>query len=368
MRDLTPALNAVKQFLTPARVSENGLRLLDVLTAPFFRLAVLTSLAGTLGYFWAEAVPSASAVTAAITAMVSMRHTFHDSIRESVNQVLGVLLGGVVAYLTIKVVGFTPVVYFVSILTCFVVSRLLKLGEEGAVAIGITVVLVLAPSVSAGTIEERLLGVLIGGLIAMSLSYFVRSGTPHGRALKAGIDQSRAMAALLHEIAVSLSQDDATVSRAQASRWLAKAEFISAEVVRIRANAESALAGAKWSPMIDRAEAAAIVKQMEMTEVTAETVVNICRELVLTFGRSQRLPELLATALSGILNATALVIEEQAEVAEDAPAARATDDEIFDQKRDEAIAELKEIDETQPLFIGGSILRDAEKINDILGQ
>ena len=367
MPSLSAAATAVKEFLTPARVSENGLRAWDFVQAPFFRLAVLTSLAGTLGYFWADTVPSANAITAAITAMVSMRHTFHDSIRESVNQVVGVLLGGVVAYLTIKVIGFTPVVYFISILACFVVSRLLKLGEEGAVAIGITVVLVLAPSVSTDTIENRLLGVVIGGIIAMSLSYFVRSGTPQERALKAGIEQSRAMAALLHGIALKLSGDAPDVSREQAAKWLARAEIIAAEVARIRTNAESALAGAKWSPMIDRAEAQSIVKQIEMTAVTADTVVNICRELVLTFGKSQRLPELLATALAGILNATALVIEEQAEVAQDVPAAQA-DDELFEQKRDEAIAELKSIDETQPLFIGGSILRDAEKINDILGQ
>lgn len=368
MRDLSPAVEAIKQFLTPASVSASGIRVRDFVTAPFFRLAVLTSLSGTAGYFLALQVPMASAMTAAITAIVSMRHTFHDSIREGVNQVVGVLLGGVVAYVTIKVIGFSPVVYFISILTCFVVSRLLRLGEEGAIAIGITVVLVLAPSVTQNSIEQRLLGVVIGGLIAMGLSYFVRSGTPQQRALQAGIERSRAMAALLHTIALRLADENEDVSREQASKWLAQAELIAGEIAGIKANAESALAGAKWSPVIDRNEAAAVVRQLEMTEATAETVVSICRELVMTFGKSQQLPGLLATALSGILNATALVIEDQAEVAEEDPAAHAADDETFDQKRAEAIADLKEIDETQPLFIGGSILRDAEKINNILGQ
>ena len=359
-------MSTLKHFFTPARVTAGGSRLVDIASAPYVRLAALTSLAGTLGYFFGHAIPSASAVTTAITAIVSMRHTFHDSVRESAYQVVGVLLGALVAYLTTKVIGFNALVYLISLMSCFVVSRLLKLGEEGAVAIAITVVLVLGPSVTTDKVEPRLFSVIAGAFIAMVMSYFVRSGTPQSRALKAGVQQSRALAALLHEIALQMTDADAQIPKDKARKWLAQAEFISAEVDDIRGQAESALAGANWSPVIDRAEAAAIVAQMEMTAVTAETVVNICRELVMTFGRSQHLPELLATALSGILNATALVIEEQAEVALDAPAGHA-DDDIFKQKRAEAIAGLRGLDDTQPMIIGSSILRDAEKINDTLG-
>jgi hypothetical protein len=95
--------------------------------------------------------------------------------------------------------------------------------------------------------------------------------------------------------------------------------------------------------------------------------VSICRELVLTFGKSEKIPTLLASALAGVLSATADVISEQAEVAEIAPATSADEDDVaFDEMRDEAIKELRGLDETQPLLIGGSILRDAEKINDLL--
>jgi uncharacterized membrane protein YgaE (UPF0421/DUF939 family) len=264
-----------------------------------------------------------------------------------------------------KIVGFNSVVIFLAIMSCFVVSRLLKLGEEGAVAIGITVILVLGPQFKTQSLEDRFYSVVVGVFIAMVLSYFVRSGTPQSRVLKAGVAQSRAMSELLHEIAMTLADDQATIEQTQSMKWLARAEFIANEVASIRVQADNTVIGSRWSPVLDRSEALAVAKQMEMTEATAETVVNICRELVMTFGDSVHLPGMLATALSGILNATAYVIEEQAEVALAAPSAHA-DDDVFDEKRDQAVADLRTIDETQPLFIGGSILRDAEKISDIL--
>jgi hypothetical protein len=229
------------------------------------------------------------------------------------------------------------------------------------------VLLVLGPQFKTQSLEARFYSVVVGVFIAMILSYFVRSGTPQSRALKAGVAQSRAMSELLHEIAMTIANDDVAIERSQATKWLARSEFIASEVAAIRVHADNAVAGSRWSPMLDRTEALAVAKQIEMTEATAETVVNICRELVMTVGNSAHLPTMLASALSGILNATAYVIEEQAEVALEDPSGHA-DDDLFDEKRDQAVANLRTIDETQPLFIGGSILRDAEKISDILAD
>ena len=98
-------------------------------------------------------------------------------------------------------------------------------------------------------------------------------------------------------------------------------------------------------------------------------MLNICRELVLTSGSSQQLPALLATALAGVLSATAEVISDQAELAEDFPADIQHEDlEDWQDQRAKAIKELRNLDETQPLLIGGSILRDAEKITEILSD
>lgn len=360
-------MSAWKDFFRPTNVSVGGVTLKDVIRAPYVRLAVLTATAGTLAYFLGARIPSVSAVTAAITAVISIRHTLHETVRESFFQVLGVAVGATVGYVATKAIGFNSVVVLLAIISCFAISRLFKLGEEGAIAIAVTVVLVIGPTFNQDKVETRFFGVMLGAALATFFSYFVRVGAPQDRALRDGLVEARSLSRLLHEIAVTLSGTDVHVERKQAMQWLAQAEYIQNDVEESLHSAESAVAGARWSPILDRRDAEAVLKQIQMTQATCETVINICRELVLTFGRSDKLPDLLASALSTILEATADVIMDQADVAAEDPADKTSDDEWLEE-RARAVNDLRGIDETQPLFIGGSILRDAEKIKDILGE
>ena len=70
-------------------------------------VAVITASAGTVAYFLGAKFDMISSTTAAITAVVSVRHTFHESVQESFRQVLGVLIGGLVVamYLPIFKLG-----------------------------------------------------------------------------------------------------------------------------------------------------------------------------------------------------------------------------------------------------------------------
>jgi uncharacterized membrane protein YgaE (UPF0421/DUF939 family) len=124
-------MSRVKDFFTPRNVAGERITLVDILNAPYLRLATLTTIAGTLAYFIGANLPMVSGVSAAITAIVSVRHTFHDSIQESFLQILGVVIGGTVAFAAMKLIGFNSVVVMLAIFTCFVTARLLKLGEEG---------------------------------------------------------------------------------------------------------------------------------------------------------------------------------------------------------------------------------------------
>jgi len=360
-------MSGIKRFFTPRAVAGVSVRPMDIVRAPYFRMAVLTTLAGSISYLIGMNAPRVSGVTAAIAAMVSMRHTFHDSIQESFRQVVGVVIGGSVGYVAIKLVGFNAYVIGAAIFASFVAARLMRLGEEGAMAIAVTVILVVGPNVSTSTIEQRFLGVILGAAIATFFSYFVRKGSPKDRALQAGIAEAHAMSDLLNDIASALTEQDGVVNVAQAKKWMVRAKEIAVTLREIKAQALSALEGSSWSPVLDRDEVQAVVDQIELSEATATTVINICRDLVMTSGSTQQMPALLATALAGVLSATAGVIEEQADNAEDHPA-EPVEDELdgWNKRRDQAIAELRDTDETQPLLLGGSILRDAEKITEIL--
>lgn len=363
-------MSALRDFLTPRTVKGDKVTINDVINAPYFRLAVLSSLAATAGFFIGANTPNISGSTAAIMAIVSIRHTFHDSIRESFSQIVGVLIGGTVAYLFIKLIGFNWVIFLISVFSCFITARLLRLGEEGAVALGITLILVIGPHTTGDaleTLEQRFFGVVLGVSLATVASYFIRRGTPQSRALKAGIEQANTMSTLLRTIAVKLALESDSITRDMSRSWLREAKRIVQELVEITANAEGAVAGTGWSPMLDRQETLAVLSQVQKTKITAETVVNICRDLDSSIAAGETIPESLAAALAGVLTATAHAIHDQADIAEEAPAAPLSEDhDGFEAQRKNAIDELRHLDETQPLLIGGSILRDAEKINDLL--
>jgi uncharacterized membrane protein YccC len=128
-----------------------------LLRRDYLRLAVLSALAAAVAYGIGAALPMVSPVVAAITALISVRPTFHASLRESLLQVLGVVVGAGVALVAFAALGWSALALGIALLAVFGVARLLRLGEEGAVAVGVTVILVAGPRLDAEAVETRLL-------------------------------------------------------------------------------------------------------------------------------------------------------------------------------------------------------------------
>jgi len=102
------------------------------------RTALLSALAAAAAYGIGSAMPMVSAVVAAITALIAVRPTLHASIQEALRQVLGVVIGAVVAFAALELVGFSVVALFAAILVCFLVAGWLRIGDDGALAVGLT--------------------------------------------------------------------------------------------------------------------------------------------------------------------------------------------------------------------------------------
>jgi len=353
--------------LTPATLR---VRLGEILRSYPARAALLSALAAAIAYGLGSLTPQVSAVVAGITALITVRPTFHASIQEALRQVIGVILGAGFALLSAQLLGFTALSIFLAVVACFITAALLKLGEEGAMALGVTVILVLGPQFDTQAIETRLLGVIVGGVVALAVSYFIRPGTPHGRALADVVTRGERTSRLLTDIGRALASSHGQVPAADARVWLAEAEAILRDIVEIRHAATDAVEGARWSPMIGREEAEAVLAQVSITENTAVTVVSMCRDLVVAAQHRTPMPSALAESLSHVLIATAEAIEEQSDIALDSPAdalPEATDSvSELQRSRREAVATVRELDETRQLLLGGSLLRDSEKITEIL--
>ena len=337
---------------------------------PYVRLAVLSAAAAAVAYGLGSLTYNVSAVVAAITALVAIRPTFHASLQEVLRQLVGVVCGAAFTFAALQLIGFSAVAIFLTVLACFIAAKALRLGEEGAVAVAVTVILVVGPHFNTEAIETRLLGVLLGSAIALVMSFFTRRGTPHGRALADVVEQGDRTSALLATIGRNLATSKGNIAESTAADWLAEAEDILARAVEIRYAAEDAVSGSRWSPMINRAETEAVLDQVRITEGTALTVVSMCRDLVVASDHERAMPAGLATSISGVLLATADAITEQSDGARDNPAEVLADYTgpvgVVTRSRKEAAVEVRSQDDTRPLLLGGSLLRDSEKITEIL--
>ena len=340
---------------------------------PYARFAVLASLSCGIAFAIGLAVPQVSALVAAITAVVSIRPTLHDSMQEAFRQVIGSIIGALAVLAIILVFGeFNAIALTGAVLFSFLVARLLKLGEEGAFSIAITVILIGGGNMTTEAVETRFIGVLVGLLIAVLMSLFVSSGTPTQRALKATLSLSDRLAILLSRIADRLAKrvDNVRIGAEEVTLWLNEAQSIQRDLTEVHKDAEDAMSGARWSPLMSREEAALVLAQVELTEATAEIVVGMCRNLLIGAEETQPIPTDLINRLSGMFDSLSGVISEQAESARHAPSELLGKDASpvreLHSAASNAVQSLHSMDDTAPLLLGGSLLQDAEKINRIL--
>lgn len=339
----------------------------------YLRLAVLTALAGAFAFALGTVIPAISAPVAAITVLISVRPTFHSSVKEGLVQVLGTLLGAAGGALLVMQFGHEAWVMFLALLFAFGISRAFRLGEEGAITIGVTVILVIGANMTVDAVESRVLGVVVGVLIAMLVSLYVKSGTPHSRALSDALAEADRLADLLIDVSQALRNRHAgePIPLQTVTEWEEKAEDILRNLAVARQEAEEAVDGSRWSPLLSREEAQQVLAQTEITEAAALTVVNMVRGF--SAAETQEIvpvPRSLAGPLSEVLSATAVAIQEQADGARDNPAEPLSEEaepvRSLDAARADVVDQIRALDDTVPLVLGSAVLHDSEKISNIL--
>lgn len=338
---------------------------------PYLRLAVLTVLAATVAYALGSAAPAISAVVASITVLVSVRPTFHSSVKEGLVQVLGTVIGAAAGWALVALWGSGAAVFAAALLAAFAVARVLRLGEEGAITIGVTVILVIGAGMSTEAVEARVLGVVVGVLLAMLVSMYVKSGTPASRALSDTLAAADRLADLLIDVSQAMrDRHEGDVLPVQTvNEWQVEADDIVAALSSARAEAEEAVAGSRWSPLLSRTEAERVLAQAQITEASAVTVAGMIRGFMAVSGdETVPVPRVLAGSLSEVISVTAEAIQEQADSARDNPAEPLSDYAVrgLDEARASTVDQIRDLDQTMPLVLGGAVLHDSEKIAQIL--
>lgn len=336
----------------------------------YSRLAILSAAAAAVAYGVGGTTVHISAVVAGLTALISVRPTFHDTVAETLRQVFGTLLGAAFALVLTHLMGYSPGALFLMILGCFALGRLLRLGEEGAAAMGVTVILIVGPTFDPDLVEARFLGVVLGTAVALVASLWVRPGKPHTRALAESVARAQESAGLLTEMSSYLGEHQGRVGKKVAKKWVLAAENTMTELGVIRKEAQSALKSAQWSPLVNKNTAQSVLEQIIIAQVSARMSYSIARDLMGAARHPAALPASAAETLSGVLGSTAQAIAAQAELARKNPAATLPlNGEEVDGRaalRGQTVHQIRRLDETQSILLVGSLLRDTDKITDTL--
>ena len=328
------------------------------------RIAVLTGMASALAYLVASFVPLADPFIAAITGLVAVSPTFHNSIKNAFAELAGVVLGAVVGLYVISWLGFNLLTLGMLVSLAFILSWALRLGTTAAVPIGVTMILVSGPLLdNVVGIEGRILGVLIGAVMALIASYFVLPGQPHQRAVKDLQKQSLKAAELLSKVAKSLS--DGIIEAKYTSEWVALSHELTEDSKEFLDEAKDAVRGAKWSPMLSRKETAKAYKKAKNLNNIVTAVNNICEDLNRYVTENKEITPDFSKSLSSLLHTTAEKIVVEIDEANSHTGKIVLDSSLQSRKQD-TLKTIKNIDETQAILLGGSIIGDATRIRESL--
>lgn len=320
----------------------------------YTRIAVATSLAAFLSYVAAQATPHASAVPAAITAVVATQASFHQATKGAFIQVIGALLGAAVALGIVSVIGSSAITIVLLVGLCFVVARLLHVASPDesplvASALAVTVILVIGTNLTTELAVERFIGIVIGAIFAIIASY-VASPTKATRSLEDTADDvQEKLSALLERIASELRSDP---EPSTVREWFDQAVELRNQVLGLAAGLEDLKANRRWSFRVTKADIAAVQAEVDACQVMSTRVLSLTSDLrraSTTTSGGAGLPPAALSPLADLIAATA--------------ANMATDDPTRTIGRTAAHQAVREAEMTAQIALIGGIVSHVEQIN-----
>lgn len=295
------------------QTSERVARLKRFKPTTYARLAALTSLAAFGAYLASEALPLASPVPAAITAVVATRVTFHHAAKETFIQLLGALVGAAVALGIVSVIGSGAIVILLLVALSFGMARIMQYAnpdESPAVAasLSVTVILVVGSHLTTELAFERFNGVVIGALFALVAS-FLASPTRDTQKLATGLAHVQVqLAEVLAQIARDL-RDNPT--RTDARLWHDQAVELRNQVLGLAAQYEDLSKHSRWSPRIHSTDLVQLKELLRANQVMSARVLSIANDLR-SATRGDSSPQIPQAALSPLADLIELAADNMA--------------------------------------------------------
>ena len=155
------------------------------------------------------------------------------------------------------------------------------------------------------------------------------------------------------------------LTRRQATEWLTEARTLAVETRHVGEEIEELGLGRRFSVGSERAVGRAIVEQYALLQQTSDHVNSIARGLCDATSRGAvRLPEGMGQMLSSTGEALSVHADslERAMVDGDPATGVLAALEVVEEERSRSVADLKEIDDTGALLLGGSLLSEVDQM------
>jgi uncharacterized membrane protein YgaE (UPF0421/DUF939 family) len=271
----------------------------------WFRRTVVTILAASSAWAIGSMFNGADALVATILVLVTLRLSLHASMNEAIGQLLGVAVGVLVAFATSEAFGASLISVGLIVTASLLLSRGLRLGDEGAVNIAITSLIVLGPGLETDTAVDRLIGTLIGVSVAVIASYFMQGTSPLSRTTSQVSQLHKGSAALLAEMANGLRGG---YDLKLATVWLGRSRQLVSMIPELRRQAHEAIRYARWSPFAQSDDAEAAHFRFIEAEHTAVQVRTIARTLFDSVDKQVPFSNEVRNSLAATLESASVVI------------------------------------------------------------
>ena len=350
----------------PAGLRRVARRWYDRIDPATARSVLVAAIAAGIAWSAAQTLHLVGAVTASISAILSVHLSSHASVRDGAQRLVGTLAGIGFAVGMWGVFGPSPVSIAVIAGSGLVVGRLLRLGD-GSVTVPATSlgVLVAGNAVTETFVWERVGATGLGIVVGMILSPLVGGMTPLERAHCKLAHLSTEIARLLGDLGTGAARG---YGRDQAAQWLARSRQLGETLGEAVDAVEDLDRQARWSLTTPLAEVAPVHHTFRVLEHGVHQVNSVARSMFDAAatphcpGVPGHVGPLLTAASEAFAAHAALETDPDADTTQDADNLEELLDGLREARRQTLHRVRSQIDDTGVLVLTGSIITDIDRM------
>ena len=324
----------------------------------------ITAIAACTAWVAALLLGIEAPVPAAAGAVITVALSLNRSMRTGLSLVGATAAALLVAFALYQWWGLHVWTVGVLVIVSLIIGRLLRLGPEGSLQIPVTALFVyfLGEALTNDVIVTRIVATLLGVAIGLAFSFVAHPERPEERMTEQLSEIGGRLGALL--VAMGHVSGD-RLTRRQSTEWLTEARALAVETRHLGGEIEELGLGRRFSVGSERAVGRAILDQYSLLQQTSDHVNSIARGLFDATSRGAvRLPEGVGQMLSSTGEALSVHADSMERALTDSDPATGVLAalEVVEEERTRSVAELKEMDDTGALLLGGSLVNEVDQM------